>query len=1053
MYYFRFVFVLLLFEPQTIFSHAIAKPEDFAKYFVGSDENGSAAPKEDENQIPALKKSNHLSQNLIYTNNPQRDVNPPKETIYENTEPKDNSFKEKALDMFNEIPSVNGQGGTYGMDLTGDHGTVWNDLNQTPVGIESNQEPNSIPIESNENKIDKNNQGNNWSGSNEVSQPASNEKIIITPVTDEGVAIPPAPKIVEPRLDEEENVPSNSDDNNVIVQQPVIIEPTVLDNAIKNSNEDVSNNVGVPSGNTYKLPVSETNNGDSNHIIYEYPKEGDESSNRPIPEITKEVTQRPVVVVVDKIPEIKNSDENNSVEGIPSHQDNDYPKQVIIESKPEPNHFIIENPNTPEYNSNENAINTKPSSKELKDSFNNLLKQIKPLKPFKPQAVIKPKSENEDRVANYVKPIPGSNENVIIVPVQPERHQNNNKYVYRPREEIHPNVYNRPARNPTYDNKPTYIVVPHYTREKKSKPVQKYRERNNKPNMWKDLNPPQNTFVNVGEDNNSKNKNKPTNEGHYVIPKPTKPHTTQHDYDNSANEVETSPSAETSQSNEEPSASNEEPTSSNEKPTSSNRRPSSSNERPYQSNEEYKKPSREESKENRENSKPEKPQSTEHEHRHPKPSEKPKQNNNEPIKKENPESQDKHHPQNKPKENKPKDFTKEDLDNLLNKRLKDMVKQEVANQLKNASARHQNPASDDNQSNTSNRHPKDENNNTERPSRNSAANNDANKNNEKPSTNSANKNNGKPSSNSTPKKNTDRKDDNGPTAEKANKPKAINNNVNKNSNPKHNKPTSNSKPKNASKKSAKAHSKNNQENEKPSSDSNAPSYNNNTSVDVNADTVYGNTVAHDHITNVFVFFNGNGTKGNQGSGDNKPSKENSNTDRNKKADNSKEKQPTDTSSEKSDKQDSDSTEKVNKPKSLPAEEKKNHKRDSSSDENSDEGSKKPNKESKSPQKGKSTTDNNSSDENSAEANEQPTQNSKPDSKSNPADKSEPIEKKKDEVDASKESSSEANKETIKKPKPEKKADIKEKPRSEKKKDKVNQVSRQMPNLKLTRKNL
>ncbi|XP_038219818.1 putative leucine-rich repeat-containing protein DDB_G0290503 [Zerene cesonia] len=120
-------------------------------------------------------------------------------------------------------------------------------------------------------------------------------------------------------------------------------------------------------------------------------------------------------------------------------------------------------------------------------------------------------------------------------------------------------------------------------------------------------------------------------------------------------------------------------------------------------------------------------------------------------------------------------------------------------------------------------------------------------------------------------------------------------------------------------------------------------------------------------------------------------------------------------------QDSDSTEKVNKPKSLPAEEKKNHERDSSSDENSDESSKKPNKESKSPQKGKSTTENNkgeadnsSSDENSAEANEQPTKNSKPYRKLNPAD----------------------NKETKKKPKREKKADIKEKPRSEKKKDKT-----------------
>ncbi|CAG4967404.1 unnamed protein product [Colias eurytheme] len=151
--------------------------KNIAKFFGGSDDNDdSAVPK--DNKISA-KQSNHLPQNQIYTKNPEKELIPEKETVYEN-KPKE-GFKDRATDMFDEIPSVNGhKGKTYGMDLTGNHGTVWNDLSQTPVGINPTQEPNSVLINSNENKLnnDKGNQGN---------QPVSNEKIILTPVTDNGV--------------------------------------------------------------------------------------------------------------------------------------------------------------------------------------------------------------------------------------------------------------------------------------------------------------------------------------------------------------------------------------------------------------------------------------------------------------------------------------------------------------------------------------------------------------------------------------------------------------------------------------------------------------------------------------------------------------------------------------------------------------------------------------------------------------------------------------------------------------------------------------------------
>ncbi|CAG4978385.1 unnamed protein product [Colias eurytheme] len=166
--------------------------KNIAKFFGGSDENDdSAVPK--DNKISA-KQSNHLPQNQIYTNNPEKELVPQKETVYEN-KPKE-GFKDRAMDMFDEIPSVNGhKGKTYGMDLTGNHGTVWNDLSQTPVGIDSNKESNSVLIDSNENKLnnDKGNQGNIWSGRNEV-QPVSNEKIILTPVTDNGVKPTEKPK-------------------------------------------------------------------------------------------------------------------------------------------------------------------------------------------------------------------------------------------------------------------------------------------------------------------------------------------------------------------------------------------------------------------------------------------------------------------------------------------------------------------------------------------------------------------------------------------------------------------------------------------------------------------------------------------------------------------------------------------------------------------------------------------------------------------------------------------------------------------------------------------
>ncbi|XP_045508528.1 midasin-like [Colias croceus] len=451
---------------------------DFAKFFGGSDENNDSAPKENENEISA-KKSNHLPQNQIYTNNPEKELIPEKETVYEN-KPKE-GFKDRAMDMFDEIPSVNRhKGKTYGMDLTGNHGTVWNDLSETPVGIDSNQGPNSVSIDSNENKLNKDNQGNIWSGSNEV-QPVSNEKIILTPVTDDGVEIPPAPKIVEQRPDEEEPadsaitsvivakpaVKSTEEENvpihhtNVIVQQPVIIVPSNLDNVIKNSNEDDntkplvnnanseeplddfkdkaiamfnkmpndfankeekpktygmdlkgnkgvvwndldetpvgSDDVGVPSVNTYKPQETEENNKPSKNIIYEYPKESDSA----IPVVTKEVTQRPVVVYVDKVPESKKPVEIDSVEE-PS-------QPVIIAPKPEPINYVVEKPE-PDYNSYENTIdepkNNEPDSNVLKQSFDNLLKQIPPFKPLRPQAVYKPKVENRP---SFVKPAPNNN--------------------------------------------------------------------------------------------------------------------------------------------------------------------------------------------------------------------------------------------------------------------------------------------------------------------------------------------------------------------------------------------------------------------------------------------------------------------------------------------------------------------------------------------------------------------------------------------------------------------------------------------------------------------
>ncbi|CAG4967399.1 unnamed protein product [Colias eurytheme] len=605
---------------------------DFAKFFGGSDDNDdSAVPKDNDNQI-SVKKSNHLPQNQIYTNNPEKELIPQKETVYEN-KPKE-GFKDRAMDMFDEIPSFNGhKGKTYGMDLTGNHGTVWNDLSQTPVGIDSNQEPNSVLIDSNENKLN-NDKGNIWSGRNEV-QPVSNEKIIITPVTDNGVEIPPAPKIVEQRPDEEE--PADSD-SSVIVEEP----------AVKSTEEE-------------NVPIHNTN----------------------------VIVQQPVIIVPPNLNNvIKNSNEDDN-------------------TKP-----LVNNANSGE-----------------------------PLEDFKDRAIA---------------------------------------------------MFNK---------------MPNDFANKEEKPKTYGMDLvGNKGVVWNDLGE-----TPVGSDN-------------VGVP--------------SVNTY--------------------------------------------------------------------KPQ---------KPTEKPKENKHEPTNKEKPENQEKN-PQKKPNEKKPDDFTKKDLDNLLNKkqfwdwlagwtkkymdllnkRLKDMVKQEVANQLQKAL--HQNPETNHknnahSKDNQPKEKPKHENSTTEKPSHHS---------------DDTKKNKEEPSNKSKPKRITEKnnKKDKYSPAEKSSKPKA--NNSDK---PKNNNTSRNSKPEKKSNEPAhKSPASSNEDKEKPS-ESNGPSNNNNTSVDVHADTIYGNTVGKDHIKNVFNFYNGNGTNGNEGASNNKPANDNSNGDENKKADNSKEETP---SSEESNKKDNDSNEKM-KPKS------------------------------------------------------------------------------------------------------------------------------------------
>ncbi|CAG4978388.1 unnamed protein product [Colias eurytheme] len=670
--------------------------KDFAKFFGGSDDNDdSAVPKDNDNQI-SVKKSNHLPQNQIYTNNPEKELIPQKETVYEN-KPKE-GFKDRAMDMFDEIPSFNGhKGKTYGMDLTGNHGTVWNDLSQTPVGIDSNQEPNSVLIDSNENKLnnDIGNQGNIWSGRNEV-QPVSNEKIIITPVTDNGVEIPPAPKIVEQRPDEEEMADSDSSviveepavksteeenvpihNTNVIVQQPVIIVPPNLNNVIKNSNED---------DNT-----------------------------------------KPLV--------------NNANSGEPLE---DFKDKAIAMFNKMPNDF---------------------ANKEEK-----------------PKTYGMDLVGNKGVVWNDLGETPVGSDNVGVPRVN----------TYKPQVT---EVNNPPSKNITYEYpKESDSAIPVVTKEVTQRPMVVYVDK---------------------------------------VPESKKPV-----------EIDTV---------EEPSQ--------------------------------------------------------------PKPTEKPKENKHEPTNKEKPENQEKN-PQKKPNEKKPDDFTKKDLDNLLNKkqfwdwlagwtkkymdllnkRLKDMVKQEVANQLQKAL--HQNPETN----NKNNAHgkdnqpkekPKHENSTTEKPSHHS---------------DDTKKNKEEPSNKSKPKRITEKnnKKDKYSPAEKSSKPKANNSDKPKNKNT-----SRNSKPEKKSNEPAhKSPASSNEDKEKPS-ESNGPSNNNNTSVDVHADTIYGNTVGKDHIKNVFNFYNGNGTNGNEGASNNKPANDNSNGDENKKADNSKEETP---SSEESNKKDNDSNEKM-KPKS------------------------------------------------------------------------------------------------------------------------------------------
>ncbi|CAG4967409.1 unnamed protein product [Colias eurytheme] len=955
--------------------------EDFAKFFGGSDENNDSAPKD----------SNHLPQNQI-------SFNPEK------------GFKDRATDMFDEIPSVNGhKGKTYGMDLTGNHGTVWNDLSQTPVGIDSNQEPNSVLIDSNENKLnnDKGNQGNIWSGSNEV-QPVSNEKIILTPVTDDGVEIPPAPKIVEQRPDEEE--PADSD-SSVIVEEP----------AVKSTEEE-------------NVPIHHTN----------------------------VILQQPVIVVPPNL--------NNVIKN--SNEDDSYTKPLV------------------------NNANSEEPLDDFKDRANAMFNKMPndfANKEEKPKTYGMDLVGNKGVVWNDLDETPVGSDNVGVPSV--------NTIYYKPQES---EENDKPSKNIIYEAtrkpyKPTYIVKPHYTHERK--PLKKYRERYHKPmydgdklrrsfanlnnqinNMqskskpvealpgtygmnlhngkgytWNDLNPPQDTVVNVGE---GEHENKPAHEDNYVAPESTEATepTSQSAEPNSSaesqsNEQPSSSNEQPSSSYEQPSSSNEQPDSSNEQPSSSNEQSSASNEQPSSSNEQQSSSNEQPSSSNEEPSSSNEQPSSSNE-RPSSSNEQPSSSNEEPSSSNYQTSSSNEQPSSsneQPSSSNEEPSSSNEQPSSSNEQPSSLNEQPSSSNEEPSSSNEQ-PSSSNEQPSSSNEQPSSSN---EESSSSNKQPSEAHKkpspshNHHKPShphkrpshTNEATKKPAtekrkeEPSNKSKPKRNTEKnykKDKNSP-AEKSSEPKA-NKKANSNDKPKNKNTSSNSKPKQKRNKPAhKSPASSNEDKEKPS-ESNGPSNNNNTSVNVHAGTIYGNTVGKDHIQNVFNFYNGQGTNGNEGASNNKPANDNSNGDENKKADNSKKEKP---SSEESHKKDNNSNEKMKpKSKSLPAD-------DNSSDENSDENNKKPSKESKVPHKSESSPENerddennSSPDENSTESNEKPNKKSKPENKASADKKREPKEKKNDSVDknSSNESSAGASKES--KNKPETKPESKEKPRSEHKKDKA-----------------
>ncbi|XP_045508530.1 proline-rich extensin-like protein EPR1 [Colias croceus] len=789
MYYFKFVFVLLLFEPQSIFSHTIAKPEDqsahdrrkreindvnipaaptlpdlnlnelpsdvrkiyenspdFAKFFGGSDDNDdSAVPKENNNEIPpapkiveqrpdeeepadsaitsvivakpAVKSTEEENVPIHHTNvivqqpviiEPPNLVNVIKNSNEDDSnskpfvnnansgEPLDD-FKNKAIAMFNKMPNKEEKPKTYGMDLVGNKGVVWNDLDETPVGTDNVGVPSVNtykPQETEENNKTSKNIIYEYPKESDSAIPVVTKEVTQRPVVVYVDKVPESKKPVEI-------------DSVVEPSQPVVIEPKPepINYVVEKPEPDYNsyeNTIVKPKNNE---PDSNVLKQSFDNLLKQIPPV---KPFRPQAVYKPKVEAQPVIIepkpepinyVVEKPKPDYNSYENTIVKPKNNEPDSNVLKQsfdnllkqippvkpfrpqavykpkveaqpVIIEAKPEPINYVVEKPK-PDYNSYENTIdkskNNEPNSNVLKQSFDNLLKQIPPFKPFKPQAVYKPKVQNRP---SYVKPAPTNN--VIIVPVQPE-HQNT--YVYKPRKESHPIVYHRATRKPY---KPTYIVKPHYTHERK--PVKKYRERSHKPMydedklrrsfanlnnqlnnmqskskpvqelpgtygmnlhndkgyMWNDLNPPQDTVVNFGE---GEPKNKPAHEGNYVAPESTEA------TEPTSQSAEPNSSAE-SQSNEQPSSSNQQPSSSNEQPSEAHKKPSPSygkpshpHKRPSHTSEATKNPATEKPKE--EHRQPEKHYPTKHKQEHQKPTEKPKESKHEPTKKEKPENQEK----------------------------------------------------------------------------------------------------------------------------------------------------------------------------------------------------------------------------------------------------------------------------------------------------------------------------------------------------------------------------------------------------------------------------